>query len=730
VSSGIVQNLKTASQAKPVVLIVDDRPTTRSLVRSVLEGADYRVFEAADGQTALDMIETHHPDMVLLDIIMPGMDGLETLRRLRQRWDEIELPVIMLTVKDTLSDIVTTLEMGATDFLSKPINFPILMARLNRHLHRKRLADQLQQMRDTLEQKVDFRTRQLAEQGRELEKSLDELSHSEERYSSFYDDTPALFMTLDVHGTIVSINRYGAQCLGFDGEDLTGIAVTDIFHPNQSSPLRIFVTELATSESSIHGRELLMSRKDGERVWVRLSGRAIRRAGGELELLLAGEDITESHQLADRLAHLSAHDELTGLVNRVELTRRLEQQIELGAERNLDHALCLLDIDQFRVINDTRGHVIGDRYLAALARKLGSLLGPSDLVARVGGDEFALLLNRVNAESARALAERIRLAVEIFRVQSGGDSVGATASIGVAPIRCGSSNVAEVMTRADAACLRARQAGGNTVFLFNEDDLNVERHYDEMNWVSQIRTALDGDLFELFAQEIQPAKSDAGLRPSLELLLRVRKGDGSYVPNSDVLSAVAEFQLAQRVDHWVVENAFRFLAKREVTADHAFGFSLNVSGQSLGQPAFINHVLDQLRRYHIPPELICFEVTETAAITNIETAVEFFNTMRRLGCRIALDDFGSGLSSYAYLKQIPADLLKIDGSLIRGMEQDDLKFAIVDSIIRLAHRIDKKVVAEHVENELCRSRLQELGVDYLQGHLLGEARSLYSFFPD
>ena len=703
-----------------MVLVVDDRPTTRSLVRSVLEDGEYRVFEAADGYKALSLIEAERPDVVLLDIIMPGIDGLETLRRIRQRWDEIELPVIMLTVKDTLSDIVATLETGATDFLSKPINFPILMARLNRHLQRKRLADQIQQMRDTLEQKVEFRTKQLADQGQVLERSLEELRASEHRYSSFYNDTPSFFMTLNHDGDLLSINRYGAEYLGWQSEDLIGKPVFGLFHSNQAPKLSSFIKQLCREDDDVHRQEFLLHNRAGEHVWLRVSGRPVRRGDGKLQILLAGEDVSESYELAERLAYQSGRDELTGLVNRVELLRRLDEAVEQGARDGVEHTLCLLDIDQFRVVNDTSGHVIGDRFLCAFGRRLGSLLGPSDIIARVGGDEFGLFLKGMKAVDARSLAERIRAAVESFRFDAGGERIGVTVSVGVVPIQSGTSSVTEVMTHADAACYSAKQIGGNSVYLFKSDDEVVERHYGEARWASKIQQALDGDLFEFFAQEIVPARAGEGQVGALELLLRMRKADGSYIPNSMMISAVEEFHYGLRVDTWVIEHAFRMLAELGIGKDYPRTFSINVSGQSLAHGAFYNHVLDRFRHYGVAPELVCFEVTETAAIGNIDMAGQFFGAMHELGCRLALDDFGSGLSSYGYLRQIPADILKIDGSLINDIESDRVKLAIVDSIIALAGKLGKRTIAEHVEREATRDVLVELGVDMIQGNLVGE----------
>ncbi len=431
--------------------------------------------------------------------------------------------------------------------------------------------------------------------------------------------------------------------------------------------------------------------------------------------------------MAERLAYLSGHDELTGLYNRVELMRRLSDEITDSARDAAEHTLCLIDIDQFRLINDTRGHLAGDRYLSALGRRLGSLLGPADVVARVGGDEFALLLLGVSGSEARPLAERIRAVIESFRVPYGEESMGSTASIGVVPIRVGSCGVTEIMTQADAACHGAKQAGGNAVHLFKADDGSVERHYGEVRWVSRIRDALDADRFEFYAQRIVPASGDDG-SGALELLLRGRRSDGSLVPNELMIPAVEEHHYGLRLDTWVIRHAFEYLAERGVAASHPFSFTINVSGQSLGQVTFINHVLEQFKRTGLAPSLVCFEITETAAIGNIDKALEFFEAIRRLGCRLALDDFGSGLSSYAYLKKIPADAIKIDGSLVKGVGSDDISHAIVESIVRLAAKLGKQTIAEHVETEEVRRVLEQMGVDMVQGNLVGAPRPLADYF--
>jgi diguanylate cyclase (GGDEF)-like protein len=510
---------------------------------------------------------------------------------------------------------------------------------------------------------------------------------------------------------------------------LVGKPVFDLFHSNQVAKVRTFITQLCKDEDAVHRHEFLLHNRTGSHVWVRVSGRSVRQPEGHLHLLLAGEDVTESFELAERLADQSGRDELTGLVNRVELLKRLEEAVEQGARDGVDHTLLILDIDQFRLVNDTLGHVAGDHFLCAFARRLGALLGPSDTIGRLGGDEFALFLKNMKTGEARPLAERIRAAVEAFRIDIDEKRVGVTVTIGIVPIVSGASSVTEVMTYADAACYTAKQLGGNAVYLLKPDDATVERHYGEARWASRIQQALDSDLFEFYAQKIVPARGAAGETSSLELLLRMRQADGGdgYESNNMIVSAIEEFHYGLKLDTWVIDHALRILAEHGIRDESPYSFSINVSGQSLGDGGFYNHVLERFRYYAIAPRLVCFEVTETAAIGNLEMASQFFTAVRRLGSALALDDFGSGLSSYGYLRQIPADIVKIDGGLIADLEKDAVRLAIVESIITLAAKLGKRTIAEHVESGATRDVLLELGVDMLQGNLIGEPVPLVQF---
>ena len=722
----VVTNIYSKEKCQPVILIVDDRPTTRSLVRSVLEDAKYTIVEAIDGQTAIDKIDSAHPDLVLLDILMPDMDGLETLYCIRQRWDEIDLPVIMLTVSDALHNIVTTFELGATDFVSKPINFPILLARLKCHLQRKKLADQLKLMRSTLEQRVDHRTKQLTDQGKKLEHSLKELKVSEAKYSSFYNSTPSLFITLDEECRTMSINDYGANFLGFSASSLYKKPFIDLLHVNQYKKFNTFTEKLISKELLVYTCELLFHKPDNSYVWVTISGQSIKNENSKYDLLLAGLHSKE-YQPSGVVSEVHSRDELTGQLNRGELIKRLGQCIDSGVRDGASHALCLLDIDQFKRLNSEVGYVAGDQYLSMLGRKLSSLLGPSDLVARIGGDEFCILLTNVDDDRARNIAQRIRSVVENLSSESIPRRTPLTASIGVTRILPGTSSVTEIMFQVDAACHEAKKRGGNSISIYRE--ANHENGFPtDTSWVNYIRNALEHDQLELYAQEIVSTKILLNEPRYVEILIRVRRDDGTLIPSQQFVSAVESLQFAKKFDIWVIENSLKYSSQQFNTNANAPRFCINISGRSLASVEFINQVLGLFKKYIVPYERICFELTETDAIGDFDVATEFFQTMRRLGCQIALDDFGSGLSSYTYLKQLPIDFLKIDGGLVKGIDHDPVQSAIVKSIIELAHTLDKKVVAEHVENQAVRDQLIEFGADYLQGYLFNKPVPLRELF--
>jgi len=432
-------------------------------------------------------------------------------------------------------------------------------------------------------------------------------------------------------------------------------------------------------------------------------------------------DITEREEIRREFARLASHDSLTGLINRREMELHLESLIE-DAKSNLnDHSFLYFDLDQFKVVNDTCGHVAGDEMLRQIASVLKENVRESDKLGRLGGDEFGLLLRSCTLERAEKVAETLREIVEKFRFVWKNKTFNVGASIGVVQISSHSGNLSSVLSAADTACYIAKESGRNRVHVSYPGDEQVQVRRGQMEWVQRIRQALDENQFVLYFQEIYSLNQASPGPAHGELLLRLFDEDGEQVPTETIINAAERFDLMPSIDRWVVANALDSLS-RYLQSDIKRGgwFSINVSGQSVSDPNFTTFVIEQIEKSSLPPKAICFELTETSAISNLARAIEFINTMQQKGCRIALDDFGSGLSSFSYLKNLNIDYLKIDGTFVRDMHEDRVAAAMVEAITNVAREMEIGVIAEWVEKHATIKQLQELNVEYAQGYAFSE----------
>ncbi|NOX08438.1 MAG: EAL domain-containing protein [Gammaproteobacteria bacterium] len=428
-------------------------------------------------------------------------------------------------------------------------------------------------------------------------------------------------------------------------------------------------------------------------------------------------DISESLALQNELSFYASHDSLTGLYNRREFDNDLKRALEIAKRDDVQHVLCYMDLDQFKVVNDTCGHSAGDQLLKNLTAHLLSRLRKADVLARLGGDEFGLLLMYCSMEQAEEVADGLRQAVNDFQFLWEGKKFQVGVSIGLAPVSTLFETVADVLSAADMACYKAKEDGRDRIYVYRPDDAALHQRREEMGLLSFMRRASEEDGFELFLQAIH-ATSDRSVQ-HYEVLIRLRDEAGNHVLPGTFLPAAERYQLMMMIDRWVVSNTIKLLQNHFENGSD-ISVAINLSGQSIDNKGFLDFVLDQLSVIGDQAHKICFEITESTAINHIDSALFFINRIKEKGCSFALDDFGSGMSSFAYLKNFPVDYLKIDGSFVREMDQSKIDQAMVRAINEVAKVMGMKTIAEFVENEATYHCLQEIGVDYAQGYWLGK----------
>ena len=422
-------------------------------------------------------------------------------------------------------------------------------------------------------------------------------------------------------------------------------------------------------------------------------------------------------QATARLVYQASHDALTGLINRREFEQRLERTLLSALQQGREHALCYMDLDQFKVINDSCGHAAGDELLRQLALLLKGNLRERDTLARLGGDEFALLLENCSVQDALEVADTFRAEVQRFRFKWGDRIFAVGMSVGMVAINRDSGTAASLLSAADAACYVAKDRGRNQIHVYESRDLELARHRGEMQWVTRIHRALEENRLSLSWQAIRPTDGTPETVRHVELLLRMLDDDGSEILPMAFIPAAERYSIMPALDSWVIEETLR-LCQRYLTAerDRHCLFAVNLSGASLKDPAFRSNLLTQLQDKPALGPHLCFEITETAAIGNLAVVNGFIDSMRDFGCRFALDDFGSGLSSFTYLKNLKVDYLKIDGAFVRDITSNPIDRAMVEAIHRIGHLMGLKTVAEYVESDQTLALLRQIGVDYVQGN--------------
>ena len=537
-------------------------------------------------------------------------------------------------------------------------------------------------------------------------------------------------VTTDMDSNVQYLNPVAVGLTGWELDDAVGLPIDDIFrgfHEETCEPVENPVTiAMRRNRRTKTVRPTLLIRRDGNELYIESTAAPIRDPSGNVTGgVLVFHDVSESRELNRRLSYAASHDVLTELVNRSEFENRLKRALNSARAQETSYALLYLDLDQFKIVNDACGHNAGDQLLQQLGALLKSKIRWRDTLARLGGDEFGVLLEGCTVEEAVRTAEVLRELVDEFRFVWEERSFRLGVSIGVVPITPETDDVASLMTAADSACAAAKDAGRNRIYCYEENDIDLMKRRKEMQWAARITNALEENRFEMYRQTIQPLHQGLDQGAHYELLLRMRDEQGQIVSPELFINSAERYGLTPQIDRWVIANVFRWLVSEADERERLSLCSINLSGRSLADEKFLPFVIDQFKTSGLNGTLICFEITETAAIASYSQANRFIHALKEIGCRFALDDFGTGLSSFGYLKHFPVDFLKIDGSFVREIIHDPIDREMVRSINEIGHLTGKRTIAEFAENEEIITMLRGMGVDYAQGYGVDKPQHLF-----
>jgi diguanylate cyclase (GGDEF)-like protein len=447
-------------------------------------------------------------------------------------------------------------------------------------------------------------------------------------------------------------------------------------------------------------------------------------------MIVVFHDISQIRAMAQQLLWQASHDALTGLVNRREFERRLTELIDTARAPEREHALMFMDLDNFKAVNDTCGHTAGDELLRQLTSVMLSRMRGSDTLARLGGDEFGALLETCPFDQALRIANAMRETVREFRFVWETKTFSVGVSIGLVPISTDSGNLHRVLSLADACCYEAKNKGRDRVQVYRPEAEDPTGKHGELQVVSQINQAFELGRFRLYRQRIAPIAAGAPRHPNYEVLVRMIDRAGNLVPPTGFMPAAERYNLLTSIERWVVSSLIEYLHNEWTSGaiprdpGERGWYSVNLSGASINDKSLPEFLRNLLTRYQLPAGLLCFEITETTAISNLNTAAELMRELKGMGCRFALDDFGTGMSSFAYLKYLPVDVLKVAGTFITDMATDPMDYAIVDAVNRISHILGMETVAESVENAEALAKIIELGMDYAQGYFIAEPEAM------
>ncbi|MBD1810832.1 EAL domain-containing protein [Microcoleus sp. FACHB-DQ6] len=692
------------------ILIVDDLPDNLRLLRDTLRAEGYKVRSAITGALAIRAAQSPSTELILLDIKLPDIDGYEVCRQLKSDERTADIPIIFLSALNETFNKVQGLAAGGVDYIAKPFQVEEVLARVETHLTIGRLQQKLQ--KQNLRLLIEIEERQRLEESLFAEKELAQVT---------LESIGDAVITTDAQGNVRYFNPIAERLTGWKAHEVQGVPLSTVFLIVDSvtgEPVENPINNALLEQRIVSlPHNSIMIAHDGTEYPIADSAAPIRdRKGQIIGAVMVFHDVTESRYLSRQLSWEASHDALTGLINRRRFEQHLVDAIASVEDSNQQHALCYLDLDQFKVINDTAGHIAGDELLRQITTLLQKGLPGNDTLARLGGDEFGLLLTQCPLSQATQIAENLKDLVHQFRFIWNGNTFIIGVSIGVVAIDHTTQNLMELLGAADAACYAAKARGRNCVHIYRLDDGELIKQRGERQLISKITRALETNSFCLYYQKIVSITSKP-LVEHYEILLRMLDEDGKIVSPNEFIPAAERYGLITEIDCWVIETFFsnyHKLPDKDVLSQGLY--TINLSGASISNNQFLRLLIEQFSRYQVPPQAIGFEITETAAIANFEQARYFMTELKKIGCCFALDDFGSGLSSFAYLLNLPVDYLKIDGAFVKNINHNLISQALVEGFNRIAHAMNLETIAEFVEDETILEKLREIGVDYAQGY--------------
>lgn len=593
-------------------------------------------------------------------------------------------------------------------------------------------------------QNLKLARKKLKTEQRVQQATITALQDSEDRFQSIFNYAAMGIVIIDQQGKILEANRAYKDIGVHDFEMAQANSLMDNTHSDDLAKDRRAIAQLFDNKSPCYSYNKRYLHPDGSILWTDLRMSLVepetsgaepyaiamlenitKRKEMEKELVLTQERLQELLQartdqivqMHEELSWQTNHDFLTGLLNRYAFERHLSKTLAaLRHKRSVgsEHTLCYLNLDRFKAINELGGSLAGDAVLRQVSHIIESRCRQSDYIARLGADEFALLLHQCSLEQAGKVAISIVERIQEGRFRWQNREYSTSASIGLVPINESSGDASEMMIAADAACYAAKRRGRSRIHIYESDDQELVKFRSEAQWISKIEAALKNDRFRLYVQPIIPMNPEAE-PPHCEVLVRLLSDDGEVISPGLFLPAAERYHLVTKIDCWVIEATLRHLAANLTERTKSHIYSINLSGASINDESLVGFIQRQFERYPIPTQMICFEVTETVAIANLNRANEVIQSIRAMGCRIALDDFGTGMSSFSYLKYLPVDYLKIDGSFIKDIVDDPIDFAMVETMNRIGHVMGVKTVAEYVSNEAILAKIKHIGIDYGQG---------------